>query len=520
MRRKTAFTQSSHSSAAAPHLQNGSAFRDRFWSILLLFSAFWTFVPVFVIHNYRPDVLEMIATGQNWVLATPKHGALTCWLAEIIYQLTNRAAYAPYLTSQLCVFFSLAGISAFAKRYLPEKKAGLAVFCMLSYYFFHFESTLYNNNTTLGLFWIWTSFFGLRGLETGKKRWWVLTGIALGLGIYAKMTVVFLAFTIVLFLMTYKKERRLWLTSAPWLTVVFALLPALPLLKWNIDHQFAQIFYAAGSASDNKIPSLFGHLAAPFYFAVEQMLYIAPITISFVPLILGKKGQKSADDDNKVSEKAETLFTYREKLRYLYFLTAVPFGINCLFALLSGSPPRGALGCHLWYFLPVLLLTGIKTDSEEKPFRNARIVSLTVPVVIMFLFILGVWLSPAIEGHASRYHYPGKQIAGAVTRLWRERYPGPVPFVIGDEWITENVSVYAADRPRIWNLQWSTEEEFRQKGGVLLWEDGKPNSIQRKEEIEARFPYSGEVVSLTVKQQTPFDVPPAKVNIGFYPPQK
>ena len=96
---------------------------DRYWSVLLLFSLFWAVAPVFVIANYRPDVMEMILTGQNWVLATPKHGALTCWLLEAVYTLTRRAAIAPYLTSQICVFFSLAGIGAMSSRYLPPKGA-------------------------------------------------------------------------------------------------------------------------------------------------------------------------------------------------------------------------------------------------------------------------------------------------------------------------------------------------------------------------------------------------------------
>ncbi|MCR5358580.1 MAG: glycosyltransferase family 39 protein [Thermoguttaceae bacterium] len=487
---------------------------DRYWSVLLLFSLFWTVAPVFVIANYRPDVMEMILTGQNWVLATPKHGALTCWLLEIVYTLTGRAAAAPYLTSQICVFFSLAGIGAMSAKYLPPKGAVLAVFCMMSYYFFHFESTLYNNNTTLGLFWIWTAYFGLRSVETNRKRWWLLTGAALGLGIYCKMTIIFLAFAIVLFL-SVRAPRR-WLSAGPWLTTAAAAALYLPLLKWNVDHDFAQFAYAASSASDNKIPSLFGHLAAPFAFLAEQLLYAAPISLPLIPLIADRK--KTAPREDLSRGAAPDAQDRSVRFAYLAYIFFVPLAVELLFALISASPPRGALGCHLWYFFPLLILSRLPFDTESRPFRAAGIISLVEPAVIMVLFILGVFLAPAIEGHASRYHYPGKNLAEAVTRLWHERYHTPIPFVIGDEWLTQNVSVYGPDRARLWDPLWADEEEFRRSGGVLLWEEGNDESMGRKAEALARFPYDGEIISLTLPQQTPFQVPAAKVKVGFYPP--
>ncbi|MGI5831816.1 MAG: glycosyltransferase family 39 protein [Thermoguttaceae bacterium] len=482
---------------------------DRYLGILLLFSLFWTIAPVFVIPNYRPDVMEMILTGQNWVLATPKHGALTCWLLEVVYTLTGRAAFAPYLTSQLCVFFSLIGLGLVAAKYLPKKIAVLAVFSMMSYYFFHFESTLYNNNTTLGLFWIWTAYFGLQSVESGKKRWWILTGITLGLGIYCKLTIVFLALAIVAYLLV--RQPRRWLSVGPWLTTAVAVVLYLPLLKWNIDRDFVQFTYAAASASDNRVPSLVGHFVAPFSFLGKQLLYIVPISVPLIPLLAANR-KSETPPRAKGSDEVQ-------RLEYLHFVFWFPLGAELLFALISGSPPRGALGCHLWYFLPLLLLVHLAVDTEGKPFRAAYFLSLLVPAVIMVLFVLGVYLAPAIEEHASRYHYPGKNLADAVTRLWRERYSCPIPFVIGDEWLTQNVSVYGPDRARLWDPQWATEEEFRHNGGVLLWEEGNEESMGRKAEAEARFPYEGEVISLTLKQQTPFNVPAAKVKVGFYPPQ-
>ncbi len=561
-----------------------------FWRVVLIFAAFWTIAPVFVIHNFRPDLMEMLLTGQNWVLATEKHGALTCWLVESIYVASGRALWSPYLTAQLCVVASLYGIYLTAKEFLPARRAILVPFCMLAYYFFHFESTLYNNHTTLAVFWIWSVFFYLKAVATDKTRWWIWTGVSLGLGIYCKMTIVFLILAILLFMASDGQARNFWRTRGPYLSTIVCFLIYLPLLLWNIRHDFVNFHYALGSASGYRYATPLRHLIAPINFLLEQLLYVLPISIPLIPFLFDLK-RKNAGKDSKSREAStpsgtgislnpakslpkETpkdkrgLFpiffgprvplsrfdplereeeTRRLQRAALLFIFVIPLTAQIVFSIKSGSPARGALGCHLWFFWPLLALMVLRPDDvlsspnrdpneetlaeipspndvpspqnpKDKSFQNALRWSLIVPGVIMILFILGVWLAPAIEGHASRYHYPGKRLGESVTQLWRERFHSPVPFVLGDEWLTQNVSIYSPDRPRLWDPQWATEEEFRRKGGVLLWEEGNEESMGRKREVEERFPYDGEIVKFTFRQQTRFDVPPAKVWVGFYPP--
>lgn len=496
--------------------QNKRTADEWFWPVVILYAVFWTVAPVFVIHNYRPDLMEMLLTGQNWVLATAKHGALTCWLVEIVYVLSGRASWSPYFTAQLCVLLSLVGIYAAAKEYLSPKRAVLAPLCMLAYYFFHFESTLYNNHTTLAVFWIWSAYFCLKAFETNRFRWWLLTGMTLGLGIYSKMTIFFLVLAILLFMTADRRARKFWRSPGPYVTTAVCFLIYLPLFIWNVHHDFANFAYAFGSASDSRMTTPFRHVIAPISFLAEQLLYVAPISIPLIPLAAGRRRNGTGRTDAPNREKPFAGM----KERYLLFLFWVPLVVQILFSAKSGSPARGALGCHLWFFWPLICLIALRPDPDGRPFRRAFGWSLTVPAVIMAIFILGVWLAPAIEGHASRYHYPGKQLGETVTRLWRERFSSPIPFVIGDEWLTQNVSVYGADRARLWDPQWATEEEFRRKGGVLLWEEGNEESMGRKRDAERLFPYDGEIISLTFKQRTSFDVPPARVWLGFYPPSK
>src|SRR5262249_59780809 len=81
-----------------------------------------------------------------------------------------------------------------------------------------------------------------------------------------------------------------------------------------------------------------------------------------------------------------------------------------------------------------------------------------------------------------RLDYPGGALAAEAARLWRERFPGPIPAVAGDTWLAANVGLYAPGRPRVsWTTHpddpasWSRalaradDERLRRTGGGIAW---------------------------------------------------
>ena len=488
-----------------PDLDRHTA-RKSFWTATLLFAAFWTIVPVWVIPNFRPDLLETLAIGQNWVLATQKHGSLTCWLIEIIYRLCGRADWSAYLTAQLCVVASLFGLWTFGERLLSRRNALLAVFAMLSFYFFHFESTLYNNHTTLPIFWIYSVLFLHRAVQTERLADWALTGVFLGLGLYVKLTVFLLIFSMLLYAVLDPKARRLLKTPGPYLTAAIALVIFLPLFHWIVQHDFVNLRYANESATAKASHSAFAFLLAPAAFLVSQALYAAPIFLPILPA-LGKRPhlrQKAA------FQSGDGLF--------LTVLFWTPLLIQIILCAVSGSKMRGALGCHLWYFFPIYILFLFQTIDEPRRIRQAFRLSLILPAIIMVLFIVGIWFSPAITGRGSRYHFPGRAVAETADRLWRENADGAAPFVRGDWWFSLNASGYGPERPRFWDPIWATEEDFARQGGVWLWPDGTSDTEEIRKEIQRRFPNAIFSEPFTFPKQTRFEVPPVVVRFAVIPP--
>lgn len=488
-----------------PDLDRRTA-RNCFWTATLLFAAFWTVAPAWVIPNFRPDLLEMLAVGQNWVLATQKHGSLTCWLIEIIYRLCGRADWSAYLTAQLCVVASLFGLWTFGQRLLSRRDALLAALAMLSFYFFHFESTLYNNHTTLAVFWIYSVLFLHRAIQGERLVDWALTGVFLGLGLYAKLTVFLLIFSMLLYAVLDPKARRLLKTPGPYLTAAIALAIFLPFFLWIVQHDFVNLRYANESATAKASRSALAFLLAPAAFLGSQALYAAPIFLPILPAIEKRR---------RIREK--NAFKSGDGL-FLTVLFWTPFLIQLLLCAVSGSKMRGALGCHLWYFFPIYILFLFQTTNEPRRMRRAFHLALILPVIIMILFVVGIWLSPAITGRGSRYHFPGRAVAETADRLWRENADGPPPFARGDWWLSLNASVYGPERPRFWDPIWATEDDFARQGGIWLWPDGAEDAEDLRKEIERRFPNAVFSEPLTFPKQTRFDVPPAVVRFAVVPP--
>ncbi len=488
-----------------------------FWSVVLLFGLFWTFVPPVVIPNYRPDLLEMLIVGQNWVLATYKHGAFTTWLVEIFYTVFQRTSWSPYLASQFCVVLSLLGLWQIGKVYLSSKNALLAVFCMLGFYFFHFESTLYNNHTTLILFWICSTLFLLYALHRNKVIWWVLTGVSIGVGLYCKLTMAVWVISVLVFILL---DRSVWWNlrkKGPWLTFIVSLLIFLPFLRWMIEHDFVNFKYARESGTGITIQGYWSHVKSPVEHIFSQLLYIIPIIfpLYFLPW------DKTAQFKNRIWESGDN--------RLLTILIFIPFSIQFLTCILSGSEVRAALGMHCWLFLPIWLLTifgnnevvNWNTDTRMRTgYRRAFRTTIIIQLVIILVFILGIPLSPAITGRGSRYHFPGRQMACLLEEEWNKRYSEPLSFVRGDYWLTENASVYANVRPIYWDEQWSSEDDFRTKGGIYLWNEKDENRQDVITRVKQQWPQAEILPTLILKQQTCFAVPPVNIGFAIIPPRK
>lgn len=505
-------------------LQNTKIYSRIFWCFLGVHALFWTFAPAFFLPNFRPDTLEMIFVGKHWLLSSFKHPGFQGWVVQILEMLTGGAEFAPYLAAQIAVVLTIWCIWKMAQEFLSPQAALVAALAMLTYYYFNYESTLYNNRTFFHSFTALAELLTFYALKTNRPRFWIGTGIALAAGLYCNLATLLTILTIVAFMLVDRHARSFWRTSGPWLStgICFALM--IPYGVWLVRNHFPPITYAMNELSSVQ-PTFMEHIQRPIEFLLAQIPNILPVCLMLVPLLgIGWKWNVSR------------LWGHETKDRFLTFTILFPLLVTMGIALIKACKIRAALGSEIWIFLPVFLIYTAAQVNEDWPAIHRSLIWIGVSV---FLFAVGSWLlvyfSPAIQGHASRPHYPGRAIAEEVQEIWREHFgDAPLVYVRGDDWPGMAAVIYGEKGMDVYSPLWTNEEEFRKKGGVLLWktsEDETQKSLNffANQDFKLKdgavdpewfrqFPDRIELPPMKIKPATPFDVPEVTVGIALVPP--
>ena len=125
-------------------------------------------------------------------------------------------------------------------------------------------------------FWTLTLTLVWHALDTSRPRWWLAAGLALGGGMLSKYTAAFLAPSVLLYLLTSRRDRRWLATPWPYLAGVCCMLVFAPVLYWNATHEWVS-FRFQSTARFQAADSL--SLRGGVQSAVEQWLLILPLTL-------------------------------------------------------------------------------------------------------------------------------------------------------------------------------------------------------------------------------------------------
>jgi 4-amino-4-deoxy-L-arabinose transferase-like glycosyltransferase len=130
-----------------------------------------------------------------------------------------------------------------------------------------FETVTFDQLAWLVIFWI-----AARLLRTGDRRLWLALGIAAGVGLETKYTIVALL-TGLISAIAMTPLRRHLRTPWPWLGLTIALSICLPNVLWQVEHGWPSVTYTVTHHSAQS--SDFG----PLTFLSDQIALIGPVAI-------------------------------------------------------------------------------------------------------------------------------------------------------------------------------------------------------------------------------------------------
>jgi dolichol-phosphate mannosyltransferase len=132
-------------------------------------------------------------------------------------------------------------------------------------------------------FWALTMSLVWEALDTGRGILWIPAGVALGLGMISKYTIVFFGVSMLFYLLTSRRDRRWLATPWPYLAAVLALVVFTPVTYWNAQHDWASIRFQGkerfNSANEFLITAALKYLGLQWAAVLPLTLPIAILAV-------------------------------------------------------------------------------------------------------------------------------------------------------------------------------------------------------------------------------------------------
>ena len=494
------------------------------------------------------DMAEMVAWGNQWQWGYHKHPPLPCWIAETIWSSTGSTLVA-YAFSQLCTVVSLGCVFLVARRWLSVGHALIAVAALQASYYTHYTTLDLNHTITCRVFWSLAVLSFLRAvdseprasLERGPSNtsgfwqsielrpllWWSLCGIALGLGGLSKYYIAVLAGCFALVPCVVSKYRPLLKRVGPWWMVTLAALVVAPHVVWLINNEWMPLTYAMRRGSLGQ-SSVLGHVINPVEFVLKQAgVWLVLLLVLKFLLRPASDSQQNADDSVAAGSAPHVLSGADRVLMHLVLVGPI---LGFLFAsAITGASLRSMWGGPLWTFFPVWVMMQGKWVITRSMQRRAFGTALGLCTVMATISASVNFMGPYFQSRPSRHHIPTHALAAAIESTWRTHGSGPLPIIAGPFFDASLVNMHHSDRPALYYdlrpelAPWTSDEELRRRGGVLVWAlraRNEGDTPKLPSDWGKRFPNAIVDSVAEVPLLTDASLPPARYGIAVVPPRE
>ena len=468
-----------------------------FWCFALFHALAWSLVPTLTRQCYRDDVLEQFSLAREWSWASSKHPNFPAWVLQTFNLLTDYAYGVPYFLAQAFVLAALFALWRFGRQIVSETAAvfGALVFCLFVYC--NGRTVEYNHTTTLVSLWCVALCLLYGALRWDKLRYWIATGILLGIGLNTFFMVFNLCFAILVFMFWNPVARSRWKGIGPYLTLAIAVAFFLPQVFHMLDtHNTTGWNYVSHRTT---MGGSISHLTSPLYFLGGQLLIVLPMVIALLPLIRALSSRKRGQEGGSHALKRTRLFrplTPEEMLtsRFLLFFTFFPFACFLLYCILVGGHISVRYGAQLWSLVGLLILFHFERNESWQALKRSGILMLLINSVILVFIAAEALVVPFFLGPSFDIDFPMHEFGQQTQTIWNRLETEPCPFVGGEYRLAAAAGITMPDHPRVHaNLKddanyakktafsLHSDEELNHHGGVILWtNDGRssyPNGV-------------------------------------------
>jgi len=477
------------------------------WLALLIVAQllFWTLLPWLLATSLPLDVVsDGLSWGHEWQWGYYKHPPLPSWTVELFFEAFGDLG--PFLLSQVAISATYVLIFLLGREIMPARRAAVGALLLMGVYYFSIPTPEYNHNIAQMPLWAAASLAYCMAWKTGALRWWLVLGVAAGLGLLTKYSTGLLLATMVVHLVVARGSRSALLSVGPYLAIAVCVAIVSPHLVWLYHNGFPTLHYAVARAGTSTGEA--GRFLAPMKFFAAQVLDIAPAVLvsAFAGMLVLDIAQARRD----------------ENLRLLVWLMLGPPVLTILLSLATGLGVRDMWGAPMWNLTGLVLVQAASARWQTASLPRLKYSLAGLFFVGLFGYALANAIVPQIESKPSRIEWPARELSRSFAAIWHDRTHRPLGIVAGDSWLAGLVAMNVAQRPSVWidasfiKSPWLTPAQVRREGALVLW---------RVQEQQAAPPAplaslpGVRVMGVTtfVWPRTP-GAPPLRIGYGIVPP--
>lgn len=301
------------------------------------------------------------------------HPAMVAWLIKAGTALFGQNPFAVRFFGLVCNTASGVLLWVLANELFGGVTAAVALIFYWIAPIFCLGGILMVPDAPMGTAWMAVALLTWRILGRGEDRWstWLTAGALLGLGLLSKYTIILLAASVVLLLLTERQWRVQLVRPRFWSTVALAALFCLPIILWNAGYDWPTLKY---HLHDRQTGGGGANFSRWGQFFVTQSILLGPALLVLCWAVWWR-GLRAWSD---------------RRWRFLTVLTLPTFALFCAQALFAEFKPHWPAPAYSLLLIGAaeLLREGWQT-GRRRAWQAVTALILVIIVPINFLFYIG-----------------------------------------------------------------------------------------------------------------------------------
>jgi len=450
-----------------------------FWTAALTQAALWTLIPTIFYGAPPGEVPLLLAIGREFVLGSYLGPPLAFWLGEVAFRIAG--SFGLYALAQACIVLTYWAIFVLGRGIVGTRHAILAILLMVGIAAYAVPSPDFGPAVLAAPLWALGLLFYWRAVGEGRRGYWFLLALDLGLLLLANYVGVILLVLMIVFTAASARGRSAAQRPEPWIAVLLLCIVVFPHVIWfrsgrslileGIDESFAAT----------------GRLSPALWLIFALLLTHLGLAL-LVALTSGwprhPRERAPEIDRNPVDPFART---------FVFIFALAPALMAVIVAFASGRlGPLGSLA-------PLVVLSGlavIVAAGDKILLYRERLVSsawLGLLVTPPVLVALSIAIFPWALGSDLKIAQPANAEGRFYADIFQRRTGKPLAYLSGDPRVAPLVALAAPSRPHLYfawapeRSPWVSSTDMRTQGGILVW-PAADNSGTAPETLKVQFP--------------------------------